>query len=294
MQTHRAVIHLILLFLPAFLCAFVPAPQEMAPTFDPFASGSFYIGITPEPETAPSADRFGKDGSEMVFIPEGTFIMGSDESSALTSSRPAHEVDLKAYWIDRYEVSNGQFKKCVLSGYCYVPRDTGSATREDYFQNEEYDNYPVIHVDWNQANAYCSWAGKRLPTEAEWEKAARGTGGSLLPWGNSLPDELPMQVNQFGTGDTVPVDSFPEGASPYGVYNMAGNVWEWTSDQFDRYYYTKSPAQNPRSVTGGNDYVIRGYSWAYPFSRFDITDRNSAYILTHTHDLGFRCVMDVQ
>lgn len=263
--------------------------QEPSPTFDPFASGSFYIELTPEPESDPSEYRLGKDKAEMVLIPAGTFMMGSDDADALIDTKPAHEVYLNEFWIDKYEVTNARFARCVESGYCYEPRDLSSAAHDDYYANEDFANYPVIHVDWNQANAYCSWAGKRLPTEAEWEKAARGDASFTYPWGNDLPENLPMQVGLFGTGDTAPVDAFPEGVSPYGAYNMGGNVWEWTADQYDPFYYSKSPSDDPRSVTGGNDYVIRGYSWAYPFSRYEITARNSSYILNHTYDLGFRC-----
>ena len=258
-----------------------------------------YIGARaqdPEPpastETESDEAPSGKDRSEMVYIPAGSFIMGSDDENAQTASRPAHRVNLKGFWIDRYEVTNAQYAECVAVRYCTEPRDLSSASRPDYFTNEAYAGYPVIHVDWNQAKAYCSWAGKRLPTEAEWEKAARGSGSNLYPWGNTVPDVLPMQVNQFGAGDTVPVDSFPEGASPYGAYNMAGNVWEWTADQYDPYYYGKSPSDDPKSVTGGVDYAIRGYSWAYPFIGYQITARSSNYVLNHTYDLGFRCVAD--
>ncbi len=238
------------------------------------------------------ANPRGNDNSEMVYIPAGPFIMGSDDEFAQISSKPAHRVDLKGYWIDRFEVTNAQYAACVESKYCTVVRDIASAEHPDYYTNAAYADYPVIHVDWNQANAYCSWAGKRLPTEAEWEKAARGSDSYIYPWGNELQQPMPMQINQFGMGDTVPVRSFPEGASPYGVYNMAGNVWEWTADQFDRYYYGKSPAENPKSVTGGVEYVIRGFSWAYPFNDYHITVRSSNYVLNHTYDLGFRCAMD--
>ncbi len=245
-----------------------------------------------ETETEESENRRGKDKAEMVFIPAGSFIMGSDDVNAQLASKPAHKVTLKGYWIDRFEVTNAMYRACVESRYCEEPRSKSSASHEDYFTNEAYNDYPVIHVDWNQAKAYCSWAGKRLPTEAEWEKAARGSESYDYPWGNVLPKVLPMQINLFGTGDTAPVDSFPEGASPYGVYNMGGNVWEWTADQFDQYYYGKSPSEDPKSVTGGVDYVIRGYSWAYPFSDYHITVRGSVYVLNHTYDLGFRCAMD--
>lgn len=275
-----------------FFSGFTPVMQDAAPTFDPFASGSFYAERTPEP-TAPVHGN-GRDTAEMIYIPEGPFLMGSDASNALTSSRPTHEVYLDGYWIDKYEVSNRQFTECVRLGYCFAPRDLTSATHEDYFTSEAYADYPVVHVDWNQAAAYCTWVGKRLPTEAEWEKAARGTNGLIYPWGNVLPKSVPAQIGLFEEGDTAPVNSFPDGASPYGVFNMEGNVWEWTADQYDAYYYSKSPETNPKSVTGGNDYVIRGFSWAYPFSTLEIFTRNSAYMLNHAYDLGFRCAASGQ
>ena len=257
--------------------------QEAVPTHDPFS----YQAATLEPAARPYDTN--KDSVEMILIPEGTFLMGSDDEGALPPSKPAHEVRLDEYWIDQYEVSNAQYAKCVEAKHCTEPMDFSSATRPDYYTNPDYANYPVIHVTYYQATAYCTWAGKRLPTEAEWEKAARGTDSRLYPWGNRLPKDIPAQVNQFSGGDTVPVDSFPEGASPYGVYNMEGNVWEWCADQYDPYYYSSSPAENPNAFTGGNDYVIRGFAWSYPFSTLTIYTRNYSYILNHNYDLGFRC-----
>lgn len=277
------IIFILLSLLPA-----VTSAQEITPTHDPFASGSFYGEKTPFPTETPAYNT-SRDAVEMVFIPAGPFIMGSDNEDALTASRPAHEVTLKDYWIDRYEVSNAQYAKCVEAKHCTDPKSFSSNTRPDYYTNEKYADYPVIHVDYYQATAYCTWAGKRLPTEAEWEKAARGKEGYTYPWGNQLPIRIPAQINLFDGGDTAAVDSFSEGASPYGVCNMEGNVWEWTSDQYDAFYYSDSPSEDPRAVTGGNEYVIRGFSWAYPFNRLEITARNYSYILNHTHDLGFRC-----
>ncbi len=276
----------ILLFLCNFKLPNISA-QKTTLTHTPSAAGSAETE-TPEP-TAEAAKFPGKDGAEMVFIPAGSFIMGTDDVNALTSSRPAHEVTLRDYWIDRYEVSNAQYAACVKAKYCSEPKEISSGTRNDYYKSEDYANYPVIHINHYQAAAYCEWAGKRLPTEAEWEKAARGEQGFLYPWGNDLPDEIPAQINRFQSGDTAPVDSFPEGASPYGVFNMEGNVWEWTADQFDEFWYSSSPSDNPKASFGINDFVIRGFSWAYPFSRYEITIRNAFYSLNHTYDLGFRC-----
>ena len=283
----KIFIFIILLFLCKFEIPTASA-QKTSLTHSPTAAESEETETTPEPTS--EAEKYpGKDGAEMVFIPEGSFIMGTDDGNALTSSRPAHEVTLRDYWIDRYEVSNAQYAECVKAKFCTLPKELTSGTRDDYYKNSDYANYPVIHVNHQQASAYCEWAGKRLPTEAEWEKAARGEQGFLYPWGNNLPDEIPAQINRFQSGDTAPVDSFPEGASPYGIFNMEGNVWEWTADQFDEFWYSSSPSDNPKASFGINDYVIRGFSWAYPFSRYEITIRNAFYILNHTYDLGFRC-----
>lgn len=288
MTSSNKIFLLLLISVNLVYCAFTPIRQEAASTFDPFASGSFYSESTPATPVN-SGYNTSRDDVEMVLIPEGPYLMGTDDKNALTSAQPAHEVNLKSFFIDKYEVSNAQYQKCVAAQYCTEPEDNSSATRSDYYSNPDYANYPVIHVTWYQASAYCAWAGKRLPTEAEWEKAARGQDSLLYPWGNELPENIPAQVNRFEEGDTVPVDSFPEGASPYGVFNMEGNVWEWTADQYDAYYYSKSPTNDPQSVTGGNDYVIRGFAWSYPFSRLEIYTRNSSYILNHSYDLGFRC-----
>ena len=284
MEKNNNILIIIIMLMPFILIsAFSPFPQEASPAHDLYNTGSFSTESISDSETGMSRE------SDMVLIPAGTFTMGSSSGDALPDTQPAHEVSLESYWIDRYEVSNAQYAECVAMKFCTKPMDSSSATRPDYFENKEYADYPVIHIDWYQATAYCAWAGKRLPTEAEWEKAARGNEAYDYPWGNEIPSEIPAHINKFESGDTVPVDAFPEGKSPYGVYNMEGNVWEWTSDQYDQYYYSKSPINDPHSVIGGNDYVIRGYSWAYPFSRYEITTRNFSYILKHTYDLGFRC-----
>lgn len=287
-------IFILILLIALSLSALVPIQHMQESTADPFAAGSFYATEsfpTPTPDFSDQPKGF--DKAVIVYIPAGEFTMGAAEENkeALSSEKPAHQVDLSAYWIDKYEVTNRQFAACTAAGYCYAPRDLTSATHEDYYTNEAYADYPVIHVDWNQAYAYCYWARKRLPTEAEWEKAARGTDQRVYAWGNEMPETIPMNVSHFQEGDTTPVGSFPEGASAYGVMDMGGNVWEWTADQYQKEYYNKSPEENPAGPTGGNQYVIRGLSWAYPFSYRQITLRNNAYILNHAYDVGFRCAL---
>ena len=184
----------------------------------------------------------------MVFVPEGGFMMGSEED--YPEENPMHGISLDSYWIDQTEVTNGMYSQCVAAGACLPPTNITSSSRTVYYGDERFDIYPVIYVDWAMAQTYCSWAGGRLPTEAEWEKAARGVDRRTYPWGNAAPSC--SLANFWGTGggcvgDTSPVGSYLFGASPYGVLDMAGNVWEWVSDWFNVRYYILSPLEIPRS-----------------------------------------------
>ncbi|MBI5082216.1 MAG: SUMF1/EgtB/PvdO family nonheme iron enzyme, partial [Chloroflexi bacterium] len=160
------------------------------------------------------------DGMAQVYVPAGSFTMGNDSGS--NDEKPAHTVTLDAFWIDKFEVTNAMYALCVKSGVCSAPSQTKSYTRTSYYGNTLYAYYPVIYISWNDANAYCKWAGRRLPSESEWEKAARGTDGRTYPWGNT-PDQ--SKLNSDGNvGDTTEVGKYPSGASIYGVLDMAGNV----------------------------------------------------------------------
>lgn len=180
------------------------------------------------------------------------------------AAKPPHTVDLDAFWMDKFQVTNVLYKKCVDAGSCQPPSAPQSQTRSSYYGNARYDNYPVIYVSWNDAQVFCKWAGKRLPTEAEFEKAARGpvTGGEsrrIYPWGSEF-DKSRVNSDHI-VGDTTAVGSYPLGASPYGVMDMTGNVWVWLADWFDENYYEHSPRENPQGPLAGEYRVRRCGGW---------------------------------
>jgi len=196
------------------------------------------------------------DGMERVYVPEGDFIMGSDD---FDWAKPVRKVYLDAYWIDKHEITNRQYERCVETGECTKPMTSQSSTRGSYYSNQQYDNYPVIAVNWNQAKAYCEWAGGDLPTEAQWEKAARGTEGWKYPWGNEEPDNSYANYND-NIGDTTEVGLYGKGASPYGAMDMAGNVNEWVNDWSVN--YKEYDINNPQGSDSGSLKIVRGGSWS--------------------------------
>ena len=227
------------------------------------------------------------DGMVMVFVPAGPFQMGY--TGGYADELPVHTVTLDAFWIDKTEVTIGLYDLCVQAGACQPPRRRTSNAIDDYYGNPKYADYPVINVSWIDAQSYCTWAGRRLPSEAEWEKAARGTDGRLHPWGNNAPEK---NLASFGNNieDISKTGSYPDGASPYGVLDMAGNVWEWTADWYGQDYYSQSPDRNPPGPESGTKRVLRGGSWHYDASGIRSTYRLAKDPTFSSYEIGIRCV----
>jgi len=222
-----------------------------------------------------------QDGMTLVYVPAGEFEMGSDNGS--DDEKPLHRVSLDAFWIDQTEVTNKQYFACVSVAECTPPSSSSSRNRSSYYGESEFDEFPVIYVDWNQADAYCSWASRRLPTEAEWEKAARGIDARIYPWGNDPPNSNLLNYNN-PVGDTSREKSYGAGKSVYGAYDMAGNVWEWVNDWYDVY-----PGGNPTvsSDFGQKFHVQRGGSWIDVDYLVRSSKRDSGSL--PLDNLGFRC-----
>lgn len=255
--------------------------------------------------TVPSLDiKLSADGKS-ALIPAGKFTMGNSAEDGLaeckkyrndcdpawfTVEAPAHVVDVAAFYLDLYEVTNANYKACETAGKCKPPRLTNSAKQTSYYGNAQFDNFPVIDVDWESANAYCTWAGGRLPTEAEWEKAARGPSPHIYPWGDDIDTQ---HANYFDSkvGDPVAVGSFESGRSAYGMYDMAGNVWEWMADWYEVY-----PGGDPKASPdfGQKTRALRGGAFLDPTNAVRVAYRGG---LDPTHsfgNIGIRCAHDAK
>jgi formylglycine-generating enzyme len=222
-----------------------------------------------------------------VHVPAGSFLMGSDKGAS--DEKPVHRVNGSAFVMDRNEVTNRRYQACVQAGACARPSLAGSSMRTRYFDDAAYADYPVIFVSWAQAQAFCSFAGGRLPSEAEWERAAAGSEPRTYPWGESAPDC--SKANFAGcAGDTDRVGRRTAGQSPYGAFDMAGNVWEWTADWYEADYYGASPSQDPPGPASGALKVMRGGCWVSGASSLRTTCRKAELPNAWAPNVGFRCV----
>jgi formylglycine-generating enzyme required for sulfatase activity len=277
-------------------------------------------GMADHADAAPACTEAGQtwmsplDGTTLVCVPAGEFLMGaaSDDTLARDDEHPQHRVYLNAYWIDRTEVTNADFARCMSAGMCGPEvYETEAKTYIPYAVHPDYQDYPAFLYEFEAAADYCRWAGRRLPTEAEWEKAARGTDGRRFPWGNEIncvratyyecsvntkqPDE---KLNGPRCGysyfcRTVQVDAHASGGSPYGALNMAGNVWEWVNDWYAPDYYSVSPADDPIGPAAGEQRVRRGGGAKSFTSDLRVTARAGGQV-GHVFDgqIGFRCALD--
>jgi formylglycine-generating enzyme required for sulfatase activity len=259
--------------------------------------------LAPEPATGADLSKTltGKDGAPMVLIPAGEFLMGTSLSNrdGGRDEYPERRIFLDSFYIDAYEVTNGRYLEFIKATGHRVPehpRDKkltlwNGATVPDVFKA-----HPVVNVDWYDAAAYCAWVGRRLPTEAEWERVARGTTGRRFPWGDTEPTRtLANYLNQWRDGAGLePVGSHPQGASPEGVQDLQGNVWEWVADWYDARYYEKGPSRNPTGPAEGARKMIRGSGWESEAPLLRSAHRLSSDPTNRNHSLGFRCAMEVK
>ena len=237
------------------------------------------------------------DLPEMVTVPAGNFTRGcvaahNDGFNCRPDELPAATIYLDAFSIDTIEVTNAAYAACVADAGCSLPSSFSSDNRANYYGNPLYDDYPVVNVTWAQANAYCTWAGKRLPTEAEWEKAARGASDQrAYPWGDSSPLCSLANFNPGldCIGDTAESASYFAGASPYGALNMAGNVYEWVNDWYASDYYASSPSSNPSGPASGEYRAMRGGSAFSDPIYLRVVYRDWYPIAYYSYQVGFRC-----
>jgi len=234
------------------------------------------------PDISDSSDFIDSKDVPMRLVRAGNFIMGSNNGDS--DEKPVHTVYLDDFYIDKYEVTNAFYRACVTAGTCYEPQDISN------YASSQYADHPVVYVDWNMAKAYCEWRSAKLPTEAEWEKAARGIDERTYPWGEGIDCS---KANYLGCSEgTANVMTHQGGISSYGVYDMAGNVWEWVADWYSDTYYQNPPMENPPGPDSGELRVMRSGAWNQSAANVRASFRNAKAPPTADNDIGFRCAMD--
>ena len=288
-----------------------------------FATALFPLNLT---STLPASGQ-GHGNRTMALVPAGEFLMGSPQGSGgFSDEQPQRKVLVGAYWIDRYEVTNADYLQFVRATGHRLPMNSNPAVTlwEHATPVPGVESHPVVNVSWDDAVTYCRWAGKRLPTEAEWEKAARGTDGRRYPWGNEWDHTSANSASywagrtiEFSSGEewkafwvkgegariskergikgevlTLPVGSFPQGVSPFGLFDMAGNVAEWVQDWYEPYSYLNALLTDPQGPAGVLLKVMRGGSWLKPARSLRTTDRDYGFPDDRPSGTGFRCAKD--
>jgi formylglycine-generating enzyme required for sulfatase activity len=293
---------------PADLPTAAPVPVIAATSTPEGISTATFCAPPISPTPVGFATRISPaDNMPQVFVPTGTLHMGGYDIHAEDDELPAHDVTLNEFWLDQYEVTNGMYALCVQAGACNPPQKPYSNLRPEYFGSPEFKDYPVITVTWTDAQTYCTWAGRRLPTEAEWERAARGDDFRIYPWGDQIPDATRANYNNL-VGDTTRVGSMPAGASPFGVFDMSGNVAEWINDIYDPNYYASGIAANPQgpgSLSTVFNHVVRGGTFQDAEMNIRVSKRSSVlgsnpnatidtpeWLGTFSPKIGFRCASD--
>ena len=265
---------------------------ETATSLPPTATLAAALPLTP---TGLASNIEDGRGVPMVLVSSGEFLMGSNFGG--NEEQPEHTVSQSAFYIDAYEVTNSRYAQCVSEGACDPPTQFNSSTRSSYYGNPEFADFPVVMVTWNMAQEYCSWRGASLPTEAQWEKAARGTDIRIFPWPG---EEADCSLANFWNNepgcqrDTAAVGSYPTGVSPYGLFDMAGNVWEWVSDFFSPNYYASSPAEDPTGPGEAEYRVVRGGSFSGGMGQIRVTTRGRNLPGNGYNYVGFRCASLVE
>jgi formylglycine-generating enzyme required for sulfatase activity len=226
----------------------------------------------------------------MVYVPGDNFVIGNEADT--TGETPAHTLYLEPFYIDKYEVTNGSYRVCVEVGACEAPQNVGSQTRPAYYGSMEFNNHPVVNVTWNMARQYCEWRRAHLPSEAEWEKAARSIDGRTYPWGEGAGCVFANYADVSGAcvGDTIAVGTYQDGRSLYGAFDMSGNVAEWVNSLYWIYPYSSADGREVVNTTGLR--VVRGGDWGSPLD--EITTYHRSGIDPSAYDLytGFRCAHD--
>ena len=266
--------------------------------YAPTATPTLTPTATPKPDISNlsiGASLTDPNGMEMMLVPAGEFKMGSAEGVGDEDEHPQHAVNLDAFWMDKTEVTIAMYLECLNAGKCEnQSHNYGMYGSLDYQSNGEEKLAPAAYVSHDEAAQYCAWIGERLPTEAEWEKAAIGNNQTLYPWGDNEPDNSLANFNS-NIGSAIRVGSYPAGASPYGILDLAGNVWEWTADKYQANYYQNSETNNPQGPTSENivEYVLRGGSYKSKFVALRAQERSMDDEGVR-EDVGFRCVISAE